>query len=41
MAMTKMIEIVGKQVPFKASATIPHIYRIKFHRYIYKDLDTF
>ena len=37
--MTKMIEIDGKQVPFKASAAIPRIYRIKFHRDIYKDLD--
>ena len=34
-----MIEIDGKQVPFKASAAIPRIYRIKFHRDIYKDLD--
>ena len=39
MGMTKMIEIDGKQVPFKASAAIPRIYRIKFHRDIYKDLD--
>ena len=35
----KKIEIDGKQVPFKASAAIPRIYRIKFHRDIYKDLD--
>ena len=28
----------GKQVPFKASAAIPRIYRIKFGRDIYKDL---
>lgn len=26
-------------MPFKASAAIPRIYRIKFHRDIYKDLD--
>ena len=39
MGMTKMIEIDEKQVPFKASASIPRIYRIKFHRDIYKDLD--
>lgn len=39
MGMTKMIEIDGKQVPFKASAAIPRIYRIKFHRDIYKNLD--
>ena len=38
MGMTKMIEIDGKQVPFKASAAIPRIYRIKFQRDIYKDL---
>lgn len=39
MSMILKIEIDGKQVPFKASATIPRIYRIKFHRDIYKDLD--
>lgn len=38
MSMTKTIEIDGKQVPFRASAAIPRIYRIKFHRDIYKDL---
>lgn len=38
MSMTKMIEIDGKQVPFRASAAIPRIYRIKFHRDIYRDL---
>ena len=32
------IEIDGKPVVFKASAAIPRIYRIKFHRDIYKDL---
>ena len=37
--MIQRIEIDGKQVPFKASAAIPRIYRIKFHRDIYKDLD--
>ena len=36
--MTKKIEIDGKQVPFRASAAIPRIYRMKFHRDIYKDL---
>lgn len=36
--MTKEIEIDGKEVCFKASAAIPRIYRIKFHRDIYKDL---
>lgn len=38
MGMTRKIEIDGKEVLFKASATIPRIYRIKFHRDIYKDL---
>ena len=32
------IEIDGKQVPFKASAAIPRIYRIKFRRDIYNDI---
>jgi hypothetical protein len=40
MSMTQTIEIDGKQVPFRASAAIPRIYRIKFHRDIYKDLRT-
>ena len=39
MSMIQKIEIDGKQVPFKASAAIPRIYLIKFHRDIYKDLD--
>ena len=38
MSMTKKIEIDGKLVPFRASAAIPRIYRMKFHRDIYKDL---
>ena len=38
MGLTKTIEIDGKQVTFKASAAIPRIYRIKFHRDVYKDL---
>ena len=38
MGMTKKIKIDGKEVCFKASAAIPRIYRIKFHRDIYKDL---
>ena len=38
MSIVKKIEIDGKQVPFKASAAIPRIYRIKFNRDIYKDL---
>lgn len=38
MSIMKKVEIDGKQVPFKASAVIPRIYRIKFNRDIYKDL---
>ena len=36
MSMIKNIEIDGKQVPFRASAAIPRIYRMKFQRDIYK-----
>ncbi len=38
MSMIRNIEIDGKQVPFKVSAAIPRIYRMKFQRDIYKDL---
>lgn len=38
MSMKQNIEIDGKQVPFRASAAIPRIYRMKFQRDIYKDL---
>lgn len=38
MSLIKNLEIDGKQVPFKASAAIPRIYRIKFGRDIYKGL---
>ena len=38
MGLTKTIEIAGTQVPFQASAAIPRIYRLKFHRDVYKDL---
>ena len=38
MGITRNIEIDGKQVPFKASAAVPRIYRIKFQRDIYRDL---
>ena len=38
MGMTKKINIDGKDVMFKARAAIPRIYRLKFHRDIYKDL---
>ena len=32
------IEISGKKIPFRASATIPRLYRAKFKRDIFKDL---
>ena len=38
MSMTKVIGIDGKQVPFKASAAIPRLYRVKYGRDIFKDL---
>ena len=38
MGMVKKITIDGQEVAFRASAAIPRIYRIKFHRDIYKDL---
>ena len=38
MSMTKVIEIDGKKVPFKASAAIPRIYRVRYGRDIFKDL---
>ena len=38
MSMIRRIEIDGREVPFKASAAIPRIYRMKFQRDIYKDL---
>lgn len=37
--MTKNIEIDGKQCTFKSSAAIPRIYRIKFKRDIFHDLN--
>jgi hypothetical protein len=39
MAVTKTVEIDGKEVTFRASAAIPRLYRNKFHRDIYKDLN--
>ncbi len=36
--LKKEIEIDGKQVPFRASATIPRLYRAKFGRDIFRDL---
>ena len=39
MAVTKTIESDGKPVECRASAAIPRLYRNKFHRDIYKDLN--
>ena len=39
MAVTKTVEVDGKDVVFRASAAIPRLYRNKFHRDIYKDLN--
>jgi hypothetical protein len=39
MAVTKTIEIDGKEVTFKASAAVPRMYRIKFRRDIFKDMN--
>lgn len=36
--ISKTIEIDGKQVEFKASAAIPRLYRIKFRRDIFQDV---
>ena len=38
MSLTQTIEIDGQTVKFRASAAIPRIYRLRFHRDIYKDL---
>ena len=38
MSIKKNITIDGMEVPFKASAAVPRLYRLKFHRDIYKDL---
>ena len=39
MAVTKTIEVDGKEVTFRVSAAIPRLYRNKFHRDIYRDLN--
>ena len=36
--LQKTVIICGKEVAFRASATIPRLYRIKFRRDIFKDL---
>ena len=38
MSMKQNIMIDGQEGAFKASAAIPRIYRMRFHRDIYKDL---
>lgn len=36
--ISKVINVNGKEVAFRASATIPRLYRAKFKRDIFKDL---
>lgn len=36
--MTRTVMIDGREVPLRASASIPRLYRIKFHRDIMKDI---
>lgn len=38
MSYRKMVEIDGKTIEFKASAAVPRIYRLKFHRDLFIDL---
>lgn len=38
MAITKTVQIDGKDVTFRASAAIPRMYRIRFRRDIYQDI---
>ena len=38
MAITKTLEVDGKNVTFRASAMIPRLYRLKFRRDIYADM---
>lgn len=37
MAIKKNILVDGMEVPFKASAAVPRLYRLKFHKDIYED----
>lgn len=37
MAIKRNIIVDNTEVPFKASAAVPHLYRLKFGRDIYKD----
>jgi hypothetical protein len=36
--LERTVNICGKDVKFRSSATIPRLYRLKFHRDIFKDL---
>ena len=36
--LKREIEICGKKIPFRSSATFPRLYRAKFKRDIFKDL---
>lgn len=38
MSLRKMVSIDGREVEFKASAAVPRIYRLKFHRDLFVDL---
>ena len=38
--MTRTVTIDGREVTFRASASIPRLYRIKFHRDIMQDMVT-
>lgn len=38
MSLRKTVTIDGKEVAFKASAAVPRIYRLKFHRDLFIDL---
>lgn len=39
MGITKKIEIDGKAVPFRASAATPRMYRLRFQRDIFSDMN--
>lgn len=38
MSLRKTVSIDGREVEFKASAAVPRIYRLKFHRDLFVDL---
>lgn len=40
MGIKKKIHVDGIEVPFKASAAVPRLYRLKFGRDIYKDFSS-